>query len=288
MNEIFKYNEYTIIHNHEVYLSKIFKIFILEQDIKLVTHSHNTQLSDKLLSRMRNTVLCNKIEKYSDYNIACSKLAGQVLFKKAEFEVVYNSVNPEKFKFNREKRELIREELSISEESLIGNIGRYTNQKNQLFLIEVFSELVKLNDSVKLILIGEGPLEQELKSLVLKKNLNEKIIILPFKSNISDYFQAFDLFVLPSLFEGLPVVGVEAQYSGLKCIFSDTITKEIGTNSSEFLSLKDSAANWAIQINESLNDFNERSRVDVIDEMNKKGFNILAATKKLERIYFEL
>lgn len=286
INYLIEKNKYEILHNHEVYLSVFLKRIISPQ-IMLITHSHNTKLSDKKFSNIRNTLLCKNINHYSDFNIACSKKAGESLFGAENFKVIYNAVDPGKFQFNLEKRKTMRKKLGIENEKIIGNIGRYSNQKNQLFLIDIFMELIKIRSNVKMLIIGEGPLEKDIKDKIKENGLEKKIFVLPFQNNISDYFQMFDLFVLPSLYEGLPVVGVEAQYSGLNCVFSDEITHEIGFQSSEFISLKTAPGDWALKIERLLNEKVDRVNGST-NEMNEKGFNIHYSVKDLEKIYLGL
>lgn len=279
---------YDLLHNHEVYMTMLLKKLVTKSKIRIITHSHSTKLSDKRISRIRNTILCKNITKYSDFNIACSKQAGKVLFKNNQFKVLYNSVDSVKFKFNDEIRYKIRKSLNISNEKLVGNIGRYANQKNQLFLIDIFIELIKIEKNVKLIIIGEGPLEYDLKEKVSNNNISDRVIILPFQDNIHEYYQALDLFILPSLYEGLPVVGVEAQYSGVPCVFSDSITEEVGVINSKFISLQESPFEWAKKINNVLKNETNRNDVNVINQMNSSGFNILKSVNDLEKIYLEL
>lgn len=281
---IFKDNNSTILHNHEVYLS-VFLRKILSSKIKIVTHSHNTELSDKRISKIRNKILCRNIIKNSNQLIACSNDAGKALYGNANFSTLYNAIDVETFLFSKKKRNEVRKKMDLENEKIIGNIGRLCNQKNQLFLLDIFKELSQIDDNVKLIVIGDGELKTEIYNKVEKLKLKEKVIILPFQENISDYLQVFDVFVLPSLYEGLPVVGVEAQAASLKCFFSDTITKEVNILNASFLSIKNNQEEWAKEIYRELSiDNNNRKKV-MNDVFDKKGFNIYYSVKSLENIY---
>ena len=127
----------------------------------------------------------------------------------------------------------------------VGHVGRFNKQKNHTFLIDIFNEAYKENDKLRLVMVGIGPLMNKIKKKVIQLNLSDAVLFLGQRSDVNELMQAMDIFILPSLYEGLPLVGVEAQTSGLPCLFSDTITKEVKLNTTtKYLSLKDDYSVW--------------------------------------------
>ena len=156
-------------------------------------------------------------------------------------------------------------------------------QKNHDFLIEIFEEVHKKNQKSILMLIGGGELEKTIKEKIRSKNLENFVIFLNNVPNVNEYYQAMDVFVLPSLYEGLPVVGIEAQTSGLKCVFANTISSEVKiTNNVTFLGLDDSTKKWAEEI---LKNKNYYKREDMTVQVTKSGYSIKEEAKKMQRLY---
>ena len=145
-------------------------------------------------------------------------------------EIINNAIDIEKFIFNQNIREKIRKQLNVEDKFVIGHIGRFSYQKNHEFLVDMFKNISNENSEAVLLLIGEGNLKEKIVQKVKENNLEEKVIFLGTVKNINEIMQAMDVFVLPSYYEGLPVVGIEAQASGIDCFFSDTITTELKIN----------------------------------------------------------
>ena len=228
---------------------------------------------------------------YANQFFACSELSGRWLFREKAFKnnkikIINNAIDLEKFKFNKEIRNKIREKLDILEDTLlIGHIGRFVTQKNHEFLIEVFNDIYKGRKNSKLILIGQGNLKKKIVKKVEELGLKDNVIFTGQINNVSDYYNAMDIFILPSLYEGLPVVGIEAQANGLLCEFSTDMTKETKVlNTTRFISLKETPENWAKII---LEDYKNFKRKDSFDEMTENNFNIIKEAKKLEEYYIE-
>ena len=218
----------------------------------------------------------------TDY-LACSKLAGEFLYgKEVDFKVVDNGVDVRKYRFNPDVRMEARHRLGLEDEDkVIGHIGRFCIQKNQTFLLPVIKELVRRDKTYKFIFIGNGPKYEEFRQLCKKEGIEEYIRLLGVRNDIPVLLQALDMFVLPSLFEGLPVVGVEAQMAGLPCLFSDSITAEAKfTSNVRFLSLQAPVEEWC----ENISEMTELQRTDP-DELIGSKFDISTAVKKLEEIY---
>lgn len=181
----------------------------------------------------------------------CSEKAGRWLFPKKiveskRFEVVYNAVNREKFQYNEKIRKEVRSELGVEHKFVIGHVGNFCYQKNHAFILNVFEEVLKRNPDAELLLVGKGIRFEDVKESVKKKGMERSVQFLGWREDVARIFQAMDLFLLPSNFEGLPIVGVEAQCCGLPCVMSSTITREARiTKRCYFLSIKGGAERWA-------------------------------------------
>ena len=288
INKFFKENaqNYDIIHCHVLNMGAFYLHYAKKYNIKIrILHSHATQYADKFFNNLRNIVFSIFARKSANTYFACSKLAGDFMFKNRKYTVIKNAINVNKFIFNNEIRnKIIKNEHISDEEILVTNVARFAPQKNLFFLIDVFNEVSKKNDKFKLLLIGSGPLEEKINEKINEYQLNNKVIMKKNITNVNEYMQATDLFVLPSLFEGLPVVGIEAQCSDLKCLFSNNITEETKIlESSKFIGI-DNKENW---VNEILS-YTGYERKDRTKEMIINGYKIEEATKKLEDIYYKL
>lgn len=194
-----------------------------------------------------------------------------------------NAIDAEKFKYTFDRSSLEKEKLGLKDKLVIGHVGRFNKQKNHEFLVEIFREIHKLNNSAVLVMVGTGELENQIKQKTAKEQKEKSIIFLESRDDVYDIMQAFDLFLFPSLFEGLPVTMVEAQAAGLKCFISDKIPQEcILTDNVEVIGLSESAGQWAKKIVSSMKDF---ERKDTYQEIRKKNFDIKKNAEWLEEFY---
>ena len=206
-----------------------------------IAHSHNTACDHPVMHRLLHPFFCRLYQKA----IACSRPAGQWMFGNHPFEVLQNGIDTSRYQYDREKRRCFRNQLGIGDAFLIGHVAQYTLQKNHEFLLEVFQKLAEKQENVRLLLAGNGPRFSEIKQKVREHPYRERILVLGDLPGMEDAYSAMDLFVLPSLFEGFPVVLVEAQDAGLPCLVSDRITKEVNlTGNVHFLPIT-SADVWA-------------------------------------------
>ena len=284
-----QHNDYKVVHLHSS--SKNF--YILKSAKKYgipvrIAHSHNIgfQSNNKIQIMIGN--LCKPLlKKYATDYFACAYLAGEWLFgkkavKDGKVRVIHNAVEYEKFKFNEEKRMEIRNRLNINDKLVIGNVGRFSEQKNHEFLIEIFSEIHKKNKMSTLMLIGKGEKEVLIRKKVRNLGLENDLIFMGFCNNVNELMWAMDIFLMPSLHEGLPVVGIEAQATGLPCFMSKyVITDEVKiTELVKFIDLKQSSKEWAKEIlNSDLN------RKDTKAELEQAGYLIMDTAKELENFY---
>lgn len=238
-NNIFKYvkeldkffkehKEYKILHCHMASIGFLAFFIARRNGVKVrISHSHNSA-TDKTIKGRIKRILMLPYKYVTTLNFACSTLAGKYLYGKKEFEVIPNAIEVDRFKFNEKSRWEIRDNLSITEDIfLIGHIGRFNIQKNHDFLINIFNEYHRKNKKSKLLLIGDGELKDKIIQKVNDLQLSDDVIFTGNVKNVNDYYNAMDVFVLPSLFEGLPVVGVEAQANGLPFIVSDKVSNEL-------------------------------------------------------------
>ena len=200
------------------------------------------------------------------------------------FTVIKNAIDVEKYRFSEDVREKYRKKLNVENNLVVGHIGRFMPQKNHKFLIDIFAEIYKKRPDATLILIGNGELFDDIKQYVEKKQLSSVVRFYGTTNEIPQILQAMDCFLLPSFYEGLPVVGVEVQASGLPLILTDTVTKEVDfSDLVEYLSLDDSAEKWA----ECVIKYAEikRERRNYPDIVRNAGFDVCSETEKLTRLY---
>lgn len=223
---------------------------------KRMIHSHSSgnncessakRMAYNLLHRMCRLFLY----RYGTHYYGCSKKAGEWLFPKrivrsGKFQVVYNAVERARFTYDEEVRQEVRKELDVQDRFVIGNIAAFCYQKNHMFLLDIFAEVLKKREDAILLLAGDGPCFEEVEKKARELDIDGAVLFLGRREDAGRLYQAMDVFLLPSRFEGLPVVGVEAQSAGLPCILSDSITKEAAiTKRCKFLSLKEKPRLWA-------------------------------------------
>lgn len=281
-----EHQDYDIVHCHMANATFLYLKAAKKYGIKVrIIHSHQNKAADKLSHAIRNIPLIKIGLKYANVNFACSKLAGDYLFGKKKYYLINNAIDSKRFQYDPIKREKMRKELGIDKDCfLIGNVGRLCPQKNQMFLIDIFSIVNKKINS-KLVVIGEGELKEELETHIKELSLSDKVIILPPVSNVEDYYQAMDVFVLPSLYEGLGIVNIEAQACGLKTIVSDKVP-EIAKISDllSFVKLSDSEQVWADAIIKC-KDYDRKKQDDIL---KNSGYNIDYESEKLVELYNKL
>lgn len=225
-NFFIKHKEYQIVWGHMDGLASIYLKIAKECGVNTtICHSHITSPENSLKGFIKMLLKCSTY-KYCDFRFACSTEAGKYLYGNHDFNLIPNAIETEKFSFNKEAREKIRKANGWESKIVIGHIGRFFAQKNHNYLIKIF-ERVSKDEQFVLCLCGDGEERENIQKLVIKKGLSSRVTFTGNISNTNEYYQAFDIFVMPSLYEGLPVTGIEAQTSGLKCIFADTITPEV-------------------------------------------------------------
>lgn len=279
--KIIKNENYDVIHVHGNSSLMIIELLAaLVSGVKSrIVHSHNTTCNHKLLHNM----LWFPFIKLSTIRLACGQKAGEWLYRNKYFDVINNGIDINKFRFSEEIRKEYRTKLGLTNEKLIGHIGNFIEQKNHVFVVEMFEMIIKNDKRVKLLLIGDGIKHKEIEKLVVDKGLSENVIFIPRTIEINKLMMAMDIFVLPSLYEGFPVVSIEAQASDLPCVFSDTISTECNlTGNIQFLSLDDKEK-WRNVILSIIKE--KRDSEKAINILSDKGFDIVKNASILKSIY---
>ncbi|MCM1218378.1 MAG: glycosyltransferase family 1 protein [Lachnospiraceae bacterium] len=285
LNKFFEnHSEYKIVHGHMESTGRFYLRSAYKHGIPVrIAHAHNTS-TDNNLKGILKSILLQDFKRYATDFFACSDKAGKYMFKRKDFKVLKNAIMLEAFTFDADVRRIVREELGIENNIVIGHIGRFTIQKNHVFIIDVFNEISKLDDRAVLILCGQGEKEKEIKTKVAEYGLDEKIRFLGTRKDVARIYQAMDCFLFPSLYEGLGIVAIEAQCSGLPVIGSDVIPKEVAvTDCFHYMPLDANAEKWAIKVLESVH----AKRKPQIKKIRDAGYDIRDVTLYLQKYYLE-
>lgn len=285
--ELFVKEKFDIIHTHtSAAMGDVLKIAKKANIKKRIAHSHNsrTDLNKIFWVIKRYTTL--KIENNANIFYACSKIASKWLFPRNvnNTKIIYNSIDIEKYKFNGEyKKNQIFDKLNINKnDKVIINVGRLVKQKNQKFIISVAEKMKSIDKSYKFIIIGEGNLKEELNRLIIEKKLEDNVFLLGAKNNVEEYLTNSDVFIFPSLHEGLGIVAIEAQCNGLSVLTSENIPLNADINENLFyqLNLKDDLDIWCNKLIELYNNkLTEEKRKSIYKLMIKSNYNIKNSIK---------
>ena len=284
---------YDVVHLH----TKQWKSFLIEKICmernvpKVIVHAHSTRCdAEDFFIRKMERERHERVKKlfsasYATDFWACSEEAADWLFGKQipadKIRIMKNAVEIEKFSYDEIKRNKIRQELGIKDNFVVGNVGRFVYQKNQKFLLEVFSKLCCVNNNAILLLVGDGPLENELKSMAVRYGISDRIKFLGKRKDVNELYQAMDLFVLPSHFEGFAIVLIEAQISGLKCIVSKNIS--LNANITGEVDYLDNAVEvWVRKIQEYAKGYYRKDKSVVTEN---KGYSIKQQILNVEAGY---
>lgn len=245
-----------------------------------ICHSHST--APALANKIKLHIGRILINIFASQKIACSTEAGEALFGKTKFEIITNGIELKKYKYNDEIRNQYRKQLNIKDNELvIGHVGRLDTPKNHKYLLQIFNEVLKDKTNSKLILVGTGPLEKEIQKQAKQLKIEDKILFLGNRNDVNLLLNTFDIFVFPSIFEGLPVSLVEAQANGLQILSSKNVSKEIDiTSTINFLSIDESPKVWANIILKT-----NLKRNNTEKELLNSNYSIQSTIKNLINIY---
>lgn len=282
--------EYHVIHGHVRSTASIYLKIAKKNGLVTIAHSHSTS-NGSGVSAIVKDMLQLPIRYTADYLFACSDKAGKWLYgekatKQPNYRMIPNGVDLRRFAFCEEKRQQMRQGLGIAEDTFVlGHIGRITVPKNHRFLVELFAEYHKENPNSRLLLVGDGELFETLQQQCTQLGIRDAVIMAGSKTNTEDYYQAMDVFVFPSLWEGLPVSVVEAQANGLPCLLSDVITHDVDlTDQVKYLVLE----NEELWLGKLMEIQRKPRSATTIENMTKlQPFDATVVARNLQKFYLE-
>lgn len=292
LRKVLKQGNYKIVHSHINTLS-VFPLYAAKKvgmPVR-IAHSHSTTNKKERMRNILKQILRPLAKLFATHYYACTEHAGRWLFGNRSFDngkvyVMNNAIDLDKFKYDKKIRDKKRKELGISDDTLVvGHIGRFMKQKNHTFLIDIFKDIHKKNENSILVLVGQGPLQEEIRAKVRELGLDKVVKFLGQRDDVNELYQALDAFILPSLYEGLGLVLIEAECAGVPCVASEEVPLIAKvTDNLEFVSLDDSVQVWSDTTFKLLNNY---KRKDYSKEVRNSGYDIKEEAKKLEKNYLE-
>lgn len=275
--------EYKIVHSHIDAMSYLPLRAAKKAGVPVrISHSHNTDIDLDLKYPLKQYFRF-RLPGVITHAFSCGNEAGEFLFRGRDFKVITNAVDSSQFRYNEAVRQQKREELGISDRFVVGHVGRMSYQKNHEFLLRLFCELLNKRPDALLLLVGTGEKENDLKEKVTELDIASSVIFLGNRSDVHELYQAMDVFVLPSHFEGIPVVGVEAQFSGLPCLFSEGVPREVGfSHACRFKKLSEPFSAWADDVLSLSSEFDRSCSIE------NTLYDISSAASKLQALYEKL
>lgn len=279
--------DYDIVHVHIPNAAFIVLRYAKKYGIKVrILHSHNARGADGAVKKIRNYLLNQCGIRYANQYFACSVKAGNYLFGEkrcGQLVVLPNAIRLERYAFDEKKRKTIRDSLGVKEhELLLGHIGRFAEQKNHEGLLKIFAETRKRGMDTKLVLLGDGELREKTGQLAEQLGIKDQVLFAGVVANVPDYLSAMDIFLLPSLYEGLPVVCVEAQAAGLPCLISDQVTREIALTDQVWFLANGDLDSWCDRIRKISAEGRSRNAVKGLEQ-----YDIVRQTRNLEERYLQ-
>lgn len=283
----FKKNQYDIVHDHGNSSMMAIELTLarLAGCKATIAHSHNSYCPNLKIKKILNPYFKKTYTKA----LACSLLAGNWLFGKNQFEVLPNGFHTNRFVFDAVSRNKVRQELQIQDKYVIGHIGRFNSQKNHPYLLKIFEKVAAKRDDAVLLLVGTGPDFEKIQALIKASPYRDRIILYGTTKNTRAMYSAMDVFVFPSRYEGLPVVLLEAQISGLPCMISDQITREMDFGDIVWESIDRAPEVWAEKIcNMTAVSDAERKKYFLTHKEQIAEYDIDNTVKQLDGIYQSL
>ena len=292
LTEVFKKGKYDIVHSHTNALSYLSLKAAKKAKVPVrIAHSHNSSIKLEQ-GRLLKNIYKILLKQNATHFFACNEVSGKFLFGEKEYNngnvfLISNAIEVDKFKYNKKNRIKKRKELEFEQDDLvIGHVGRFVMQKNHEFILELFKAIHDKIPNSKLLLCGQGPLMTEIRDSAFGMGIYDDIKFVGQVNDVEKYYQAMDVFVLPSFYEGFPLTLVEAQAAGLLCLAStDVGSGSVLLNSTSLLSLSSPIKIWKKQILDSIKNF---ERVDTSNIIKEKGYDISSEVKKLESKYIEI
>ena len=285
------HKDYHIFHLHELYLGLIFSPCAKKKaGMIIIGHAHTTKFAESRLSSIRNKILCIPNRWQLNYMMACSVDAGKTYFGKRiedknRFSVLKNAIEVDKYSFNMEKRKSYRKALSINDgEFVVGHIGRFSPPKNHIFISKIIEMCASNTKNYRFVLIGDGPLKTEIENVINAHGLSKTVLFLGNRNDVGSLYSAMDAFILPSTFEGLGIVAIEAQVNGLPCFVSQYVPDDaLILNTTKKLSIDD-PKEWM----QALEQTDMKREKNAIEEVSLHGYDIRQAAVDLEEYYLKI
>ena len=273
--------EYKIIHSHvRSYATFIFSV-AHKRGLKTIIHSHSTSNGSGLRAVLKK-LLQYPLRYQADYLYACSEESGKWLFGKkalkySNYKIIKNAIDTKKYIFNDDVRTLYRREMGIENKIVYGHIGRLVEPKNHMFLLEIFKGIKKANKTAILMIVGEGPYRRFIEKNIKELGLTDSVIMTGVRSDIPSLLMAMDVFLFPSIWEGLPVTVLEAQSSGLPCLVSNRVTLEVAVSEAvRYLPIDSGVTCWIKAAEEAVG-----VRYNVVDKVKNAGFDVSTSAAAL-------
>lgn len=285
-----EHKEFAAVQGHMTSTASIYLPIAKKENPSVITIAHARSAGvDKGIKGYVTKLLRSSLKYKTDYCFTCSKEAGIAVFgkkwvKKGRVWTIPNAIDVNRFQYHEAVRKAVREELGIQDKLVIGHVGRFGFMKNHSYLIDIFAELCKRRDDMALVLIGKGEEEENIHNKLKALGLEDKVLFLGNRFDVERYYQAFDYFVFPSTFEGLPGSVVEAQAAGLHCLISDKITREVAlTELVAYRSIAEEPKLWAEEILKNAKEALVRN--DMREAIAKKGFDVNTQAEWMEKFY---
>lgn len=278
---------YACVHGHMTSTASLYLPLAKKAGVRTTAAHARSAGVDGGLKGMLTRILRKSLKRKADYCLAASALAGEAVFGtkavvQGKVHVLPNAIEAEKYDYDRAKRQEMRERLGIKNSYVFGHVGRFHPCKNHGFLIEVFGAVCAEHPDSRLFLLGEGSGMEEIRKKAEELGILDRVEFLGNRAAVSDYYQAMDCFVFPSLYEGLPGTVLEAQSAGLPCVVSDTVTREVGvTDLVTFLPLTASPEEWAKTALKKA----ELPRRGRTEEIRQSGFDVKTQAAFMQRFY---
>lgn len=282
-----KHHEFQVVQGHMTSTASIYLPIAKRAGIPITVAHSRSAGTGKGLKSIATKILRKNLYRKADHCFACSKLAGIDAFGKKRVDagnvkVIHNAIDAEKFIYQPKMRKEIRKQLNIEDKLVIGHVGRFDLPKNHPYLIEVFAGLCALRKDAVLLLLGDGPEKENTVQKCAELGIKEHVLFLGNQKQPENYYQAFDFFLLPSFYEGLPGVLIEAQAAGLRCLVSDTVTKEAqAADLVTYMSIEEPAKVWAEKIVAQM----DYERRNTYREIVESGFDVKTQAKAYRKFY---
>lgn len=282
-----KHHEFQVVQGHMTSTASLYLPIAKRAGIPITVAHSRSAGTGKGPKSVAIKILRKNLYQKADHCFACSRAAGIDAFGKkwmdaGKVRVIHNAIDAEKFIYQQGTRKEIRKQLNIEDKLAIGHVGRFDFPKNHPYLIEVFASLCTLREDAVLLLLGDGPEKERIEQKCEKLGIKERVLFLGSQKQPENYYQAFDFFLLPSFYEGLPGVLIEAQAAGLRCLVSDTVTTEAqATDLVTYMSIEEPAKVWAQEILAQIG----YNRQNTYQEIVESGFDVKTQAKAYRKFY---